>query len=111
MGVDFAVTKQSRLDNKVRGTKKRGGIWLDVNSPLCEVTCANGSKFKIFATLRGHLLEINRRLVDTPQLLTEKPLTEGYVAIIRPKNGETFQHLLTLEAYQTRQAQTDGSSL
>ncbi len=38
-------------------------------------------------------MEVNERLMTNPNLLKEKPFTEGYVAIVLPKIPEGIQEL------------------
>lgn len=101
--VDYNVTKQSRLQNKVVGKGKKGGIWLEPMSPLCDVTCSDGSKYRFYACIRGHLLEINENLVAKADTLRAKAASDGYLAIINPKFNDLptiTEKLLTPEAYQ-----------
>ena len=39
---------------------------------LCEITCDDGSVYKIAACIRARLLEINMRLLEEPSLLNTK---------------------------------------
>ena len=68
--INYNVGKVDRLQNQVQGKRKKGGIWMEVSSPLCEIKCTDGSEFLVLACVRGHLIEINRRLVDDPSLLS-----------------------------------------
>jgi hypothetical protein len=105
--VDYNVTKQSRLNNKVLGKAKRGGLWMEPASPLCDVTCADGSKYRLYSCVRGHLLEINERLVTHPELLVSRTNSEGYLGIINPKHLEqesVADKLLDEAAYRTLRA-------
>ncbi|XP_013385567.1 protein Simiate [Lingula anatina] len=102
--VNFQVDKKTnRMDNKVTGKGKKGGQWLTELSALCHVTCSDQSTYTLYSCIRGHLVEINENLVRTPGLLTQKPDTDGYIAIVLPRLHE-FQdqvgRLLTLEQYQ-----------
>ncbi|XP_041365747.1 protein Abitram-like isoform X2 [Gigantopelta aegis] len=84
-GVSFQVTDDvNRLENKVSGKSKRGAQWLKPKSALCIVTCDNGQQYTLNSCMRGQLIEVNENLLQNPRLLTEKPLTEGYVAIVLP---------------------------
>ncbi|VEL18044.1 unnamed protein product [Protopolystoma xenopodis] len=53
----------NRLDNTVRGRRKRGGQLLDV---FCNVigyaVCDRGVRHPLYCGLQGRLLEVNRRL-------------------------------------------------
>lgn len=101
--MDYNVTKQSRLANKVYGKGKKGALWLEPMSPLCDVTCSDGSKYRLYSCVRGHLLEVNENLVVRPELLSSRAATEGYLAIVSPKGRDadaaTSMGLLSQEAY------------
>ncbi|CAH1239069.1 FAM206A [Branchiostoma lanceolatum] len=102
--VDFQVTeKVNRLDNKVIGKGKRGAQWLQESSPLCRVTCTDNTEFTIYSCIKGKLVEVNENLINSPQLLIEKPSSEGYIAIVLPKFGESdkeMARLLSKQQYQ-----------
>ncbi|XP_070566846.1 protein Abitram-like isoform X2 [Ptychodera flava] len=101
--VSFQVTKNiNRLDNKVSGKGKKGGQWVNETSPLCIITCDDNAEFTIYSCVNGKLVEVNENLLSRPQLLTEKPSTDGYIAIILPKFGNSdpqMEKLLTEEKY------------
>ncbi|KAL3831257.1 hypothetical protein ACJMK2_023031 [Sinanodonta woodiana] len=100
--VCFTVGDVNRLDNKVSGKAKRGAQTLTASSPLCEITCDDGEKFIVPAGMKGQLVEVNTQLLNNPRLLTLKPQTNGYIAIILPKLKEfesEMERLLTCEQY------------
>ncbi|XP_015787479.1 protein Simiate [Tetranychus urticae] len=83
--LDFQVKDNTnRLDNKVSGKWKKGGQRVDQNSQLCIATCKDGTSYAIFACMRGTLIEINEKLFTDPNILRQKPWSEGYIAIIFP---------------------------
>ncbi|XP_028411071.1 protein Simiate-like [Dendronephthya gigantea] len=87
--VDFQVSKNvNRLDNKVSGKGKRGAQILRPHLALCDVTCSTGEKYTLYSCIRGKLVEVNESLVTNPSLLNEKPMTEGYIAVVLPKLHE-----------------------
>lgn len=87
--VDFQVTSNTnRLENKLRGKRKRGGQFLGVNSPLVRLVLESGEEVAVPAAIRGKLIEVNQRLVSNPKLLTSNTNTEGYLAIVSPKLTE-----------------------
>lgn len=87
--VSFKVTlKCDRANNKVSGKRKRGAQWLNPESPLCIITMSDGEKYTVHSGIRGNLIEVNENLLKHPQLLTEKPETEGHIAIIMMKLQE-----------------------
>uniref|UniRef100_A0A8C7ZZ62 Protein Abitram n=1 Tax=Oryzias sinensis TaxID=183150 RepID=A0A8C7ZZ62_9TELE len=79
----------SRLNNKVSGKSKRGGQFLTDFAPLCRITCTDETKYTIYSCIRGRLLEVNENILERPNLLLEKPSTEGYIAVILPKFEES----------------------
>ncbi|RHZ21458.1 hypothetical protein DYB37_000116 [Aphanomyces astaci] len=79
----------SMVESKVTGKKKKGGVWLNPDTVVCRVTCSNGETFTFRSCIRGALIEINELL--TPALLTTKPFTQGYIAIVRPKPVEIVE--------------------
>lgn len=86
--VDFESKERnhrvSRLENQVSGKHKRGAQKVQKHSVLCSVECTDGSAYKVRACVSGKIVEINRRLLTEPGLLTSKPWSDGFVAIIQP---------------------------
>ncbi|EEB19772.1 conserved hypothetical protein [Pediculus humanus corporis] len=103
--LDFQVTNEvDRLENKVSGKSKKGGQHLMPDSLLCHVECSDGSKYSIWSCIKGKLLEINNLLLSKPDLMVQKPLSVGFLAIILPsvKDIEIYKKkLITCEKYIT----------
>jgi hypothetical protein len=114
VAINYDVGGTDRSQNQVKGKRKKGGIWLEVNSLLCEIRCADGYEYRVRACVRGHLLEVNPRLQHDLSLLSSpdkvccgceqrmhrlmpdwckltrwrmQASTEGFICIIKP----TFQ--------------------
>ncbi|KAG5842650.1 protein Abitram [Anguilla rostrata] len=103
----------SRLQNKVSGKSKRGGQFLTELAPLCRITSTDGEEYTIFSCIRGRLLEVNEDILKTPDLLLEKPSTEGYIAVILPKFEESksiTEGLLTRAEYEDVLLKRTGES-
>lgn len=77
-------SKTDRFKNSPSGKGKRGAQRLDVNSVLCFVECSDGTRYPVYSCMNGKLLEINESLIENPQLLVEKPVSEGYIALLLP---------------------------
>ena len=45
---------------------------MEESTILCEITCDDGSVYKIAACIRARLLEVNLRLLEEPELLNTK---------------------------------------
>ncbi|MFH0848309.1 MAG: glycine cleavage system protein GcvH [archaeon] len=55
---------------------------------------------EVYAPISGEIIEINARLVETPELLNQKPYQEGWIAILRPARlDEEMKTLLDAKAY------------
>lgn len=101
--VNFNMGKHmNREESIVKGKRKRGGHWLEPYSPVCSISCTDFSSYTVYSCIRGHLVEINNRLLERPSLVTEKPDSDGYIAIIMTKLNESQteqEKLLTKEQY------------
>lgn len=104
--ISFQVSQDiNRMNNKVSGKSKRGAQWLGVNAPLCKVTSDGGKIFTLVSCVKGQLIEVNEALIENPNLILEKPQTEGYIAIVLPRLDEPAlgtHNLLTEEQYQEK---------
>ncbi|XP_072267987.1 protein Abitram [Pyxicephalus adspersus] len=93
----------SRLQNKVSGKSKRGAQFLTELAPLCRITCSDGDEYTIYSCIRGRLLEVNENILHNPELLKEKPSSEGYIAVVLPKFEESktvTEGLLSQKQYE-----------
>ena len=73
------------LKTSVSGKGKKGSIFLSERDMVCDVDVSDGSTFKMYACIRGSVIEINERLIAQPQLLGEMPLSDGFVCVMMPK--------------------------
>ena len=101
--IDFQVSANvDRMKNKVSGKGKHGAQFLQPNSPLCYIECADGSKYTVDSCIKGKLVEMNNELIQNPKLLVDKPDAEGHIAIVLPNitnSDQQKQELLTLQEY------------
>jgi len=51
---------------------QQGAQWINEGSPLCHLTCDDGSVYTVYGCIRGNLVEVNENLVSSPQLLVAK---------------------------------------
>ena len=73
-----------------KGKKKKGAMQCEKLMALAIITTKCGQTFKIPACIDGHILEINPFVSVDPQLVVKAPLTEGFIAVINPKVGTSF---------------------
>lgn len=56
---------------------------------------------EIFAPLSGEVIEVNRKLIESPEILNKSPYDEGWIIIIRPSNlDQEIKNLLSPEEYK-----------
>lgn len=103
--IDFQVTnKLDRLENKVKGKGKKGGQYIQPDSTLCFIECEDGAKYSIYGCVKGKLVEINQNLLTNYNLLIEKPLSMGFIAIILPSKCDVstiIEKLIPYDKYQS----------
>ncbi|XP_071157640.1 protein Abitram-like [Mytilus edulis] len=103
--ISFKVGGIDRLNNKVSGKGKRGAQELNAGSPICKIACVDGEEFTVYSGIKGQLIEVNECLIQNPNLILKKPLTEGYIAIVLPKlkdHEQVLKKLKTEEEYRQR---------
>jgi len=54
----------------------------------------------VYAPVAGTVVEVNAELGDSPQRLNEDPYGEGWICVIRPSDGASFDGLLDAEGYR-----------
>ncbi|XP_041982727.1 protein Abitram [Aricia agestis] len=100
--LNFTIGKVDRLCNTVKGKGKKGGQMLTPKSAICQVEWEDGSSFEIPCGMKGTLVEVNEELVKHPQLLRERPDSDGFLAIMLSSitiSDTTKNELLTHEEY------------
>lgn len=88
---------------QVRGKRKRGGIRVEPLTRLCMLTCDSGEVFTVQTGVKGIIVEYNDNLQKSPSLITDKPLTDGYLAIVLPFPSEirnAVDKLMTESSYK-----------
>jgi glycine cleavage system H protein len=54
----------------------------------------------ILAPVSGEILEINETLSDTPEIMNESPLDDGWLMRIEPSDIDEIEDLMDEDAYQ-----------
>lgn len=76
---------------------------VDETCGLCHIRCDDDSVYTIQATVRAKLLELNEFLLSSPQLVVDKPDTEGFLAMLLPRKPDhrtEMQRLSTADEYK-----------
>lgn len=87
---------------EVKGKRKKGGVVAETVTRLCTITCEGGDVYSVQCGVAGRLVEYNQALSEKPELINQKPLSDGYLAILCPWNSKVHtavDHLLTKEQY------------
>lgn len=77
--VDYRVEMR-----EVKGKRKRGGIVVEERTKLCTLTCDTGDVYSVQCAVKGTILEYNIALQENPNLVANKPLTNGYLGVVLP---------------------------
>lgn len=84
-------------------------VFIDINSDLAEIT--KGEAFgtieavktvsDLFAPFSGKVIEINKMLMDSPELVNTDPFGEGWMIKAELNNPSDIEDLLDANAYKT----------
>lgn len=78
--------KIDRLSSQPQGKSKKGSQKLQKNSPMCSIVCSDGNKYVVTAGLASKLIEMNPLINLKHNLVKERPLSTGFIAIIQPND-------------------------
>ncbi|NP_001004966.1 protein Abitram isoform X1 [Xenopus tropicalis] len=93
----------SPIENIWHIIQRKGAQFLTEHAPLCRISSTDGEEYTIYSCIRGRLLEVNENILQNPELLKEKPSTEGYIAVVLPKFEESktvTEGLLSQQEYE-----------
>lgn len=84
-------------------------VFLDIDPDLKEVTKGNSlgtieavkTVSDIFAPFNGKVIEINKKLSDSPELINSDPYGEGWMIKIEISNPADLKDLLDVNAYKS----------
>ncbi|KAI9490095.1 hypothetical protein BDB00DRAFT_839592 [Zychaea mexicana] len=94
----LGITEQhpAILTNKEQSLKLEATLGSNANvkpdTVLCEIVSGD-ARYAIKANMYGKLLEINPRILESSELLLNKPETEGYLAVIKSQYEDTAKQL------------------
>ena len=66
----------------------------------CAVVESVKAASDIYSPLAGEVVEVNRTLADSPELLNKDPYGAGWILRLRPANAAALGALLDAQAYQ-----------
>lgn len=53
----------------------------------------------LYCPVDGEIIEVNEKLLESPELINQSPFEEGWVVKIKPNNPEQIDSLLSKEQY------------
>eukprot|EP00271_Cylindrocystis_brebissonii_P020045 TRINITY_DN6464_c0_g1_i1.p1 TRINITY_DN6464_c0_g1~~TRINITY_DN6464_c0_g1_i1.p1 ORF type:complete len:234 (-),score=33.89 TRINITY_DN6464_c0_g1_i1:327-1028(-) len=86
--VDFDMGKKNRPHVEVTGKNKRNARVLEAASALCKVQLTDSTSFVMRCCIKGAVLELNKALIDNPSLLSSRASSDGFLAIVMPKEAD-----------------------
>ncbi|KAJ6226909.1 hypothetical protein M0813_10446 [Anaeramoeba flamelloides] len=81
--ISFEVNGINRLKNNVKGIKKKGGQFFQVNDTICELKCSNQKTYKIISPIKGKLIEINELIISNHNLIKQDNYDTGFISIVQ----------------------------
>ncbi len=66
---------------------------------LCEAESVKAAS-DIYSPVSGEVIDVNKRLQDSPQLINTSPEDEGWIATVKLKDPEEIKNLLSEKEYK-----------
>ncbi|BET01555.1 family with sequence similarity 206, member A [Nesidiocoris tenuis] len=104
--VSFQVSEnRNTLNTKISGKRKHNAQRVQPNTAIAIVSCSGeqSKSYKLVPGVHGKLLEMNKELLERPNLILEDPSEKGYLAIILPDPSQVEalkKNLLTPQDYE-----------
>jgi len=92
---DFA---QDQLTDVVFVELPEMGKQIEQNGNLCVVESVK-SVSEIFSPISGEIVEVNKALENSPELVNNEPFEGGWIAKLKVKNEAELDQLMTPEKY------------
>jgi glycine cleavage system H protein len=93
------IFKNPTVGEEVEAGEVFGTIYGRPCANLDEMRCEYIA-FDLLAPISGRIVNINLRIMDTPEIINNSPYEEGWIAIIAPKAKSDLSHLITAKAYK-----------
>ena len=91
------------VNEEMSGKHKHFAKNLHALQPICKIYCdklkndeGEEAYFVIYCCLNAKLIEINEKLLVNPELIQDKPVTEGFLCILMPKLDNLKEQLTEL---------------
>jgi glycine cleavage system H protein len=54
----------------------------------------------VYSPVSGEVIEVNKNLVDKPELINQKPYSEGWIAKLKVEDSKELDSLMTTQEYE-----------
>ncbi len=93
------IFKNTTVGEDVEAGEVFGTIYGRPCANLDEMRCEYVA-FDLIAPISGKIVEINQKIMETPDLINESPYEDGWIATIFSKFASDLSHLVTAKAYK-----------
>lgn len=100
------IFKNTTIGEEVEAGEVFGTIYGRPCANLDEMRCEYIA-FDLIAPISGKILDINRRIMETPELINNSPYEEGWIATTAPNPKSDLSHLITAKAYKKMLEKTE----
>jgi glycine cleavage system H protein len=102
------IFKNSTVGDEVEAGEVFGVVYGKLYANLCTMQYEYMA-FDLTAPVNGKIIEVNRRVMETPQLINISPYKEGWIAIIAPTPESDLSDLITPMKYKQILTKKDSS--
>ena len=57
---------------------------------------------EVYFPFAGKIISINQSVIDTPEILQNDPIGEGWLVIMKPESKESMHNLMSSEEYKSK---------
>ena len=93
------ITKNTTVGEDVEVREVFGTVYGRPCANLDDMRCEYFA-FDLIAPISGKIVDINWRIMETPDIINYSPYDEGWIVTIAPKNKTDLSELITAAAYK-----------
>ncbi|MFQ3573427.1 MAG: glycine cleavage system protein GcvH [Thermodesulfovibrionales bacterium] len=72
---------------------------VEANTEMAEIESTKSTS-AVISPVSGRIVEVNEKLVDTPEIINEEPYTKGWIAVIEMDNPAEVEDLMDVDDYE-----------
>lgn len=93
------ILKNPTVGEEVEAGDVFGTIYGRPCANLDEMRCEYIA-FDLLAPISGRIVDINQKIMETPEIINNSPYDEGWIVTIAPKTSGDLSQLITAKAYK-----------